>query len=98
MKNMLNEIGIYADGEFNKNGAYVIDIEDFEQFGKYYSLIDKHTDTEELSDSTISTIHNISCLYTYKDEFQLNLLADFDNDEYKLVVMNISKIDTDKEE
>ena len=41
MEELLKEIGITAKGEYTKNGAYVIDIKDYDEYGKYYSLLEK---------------------------------------------------------
>lgn len=84
MQELLDSIGITAKGEYTKAGAYVIDIKDYDEYGKYYSLLE-NSDLEEVQDTAQITIHTTNVTYT-SDEFQLVLQADLDEDLYKLVV------------
>lgn len=84
MKEFLKNLGITRDGEYTKNGAYVIDIKDYDEYSKYFSLLDK-SDLQEEQDTAQITIHTTSVTYT-SDRYQLVLQADLDEDMYKLVV------------
>lgn len=84
MEELLKEIGITAKGEYTKNGAYVVDIKDYDEYGKYYSLLEK-SDLEEVQDTAQITVHTTNVTYTSED-YQIVLQADLDEDLYKLVV------------
>lgn len=84
MEEFLKSIGITAKGEFAKEGVYVIDIKDYNEYGKYFSLLEK-SDLEEVQDTCQMTIHTTNVTYASED-YQLVLQADLDEDLYKLVV------------
>lgn len=84
MEELLKEIGITAKGEYTKNGAYVVDIKDYNEYGKYFSLLEK-SDLEEVQDTAQITIHTTNVTYM-SDNYQIVLQADLDEDLYKLVV------------
>ena len=84
MEELLKKIGITAKGEYTKDGAYVLDIRDYNEYGKYFSLLEK-SDLDEVQDTSLITIHTTSVTYA-TDEYQLVLQADLDEDLYKLVV------------
>lgn len=84
MEELLKKIGITTKGEYTKNGAYVVDIVDYDQYSKYYSLLEK-SDLEEIQDIAQITIHTTSVTYV-SDTYQIVLQADLDEDLYKLVV------------
>ena len=84
MEELLKNIGITAKGEYTKEGAYVVDIKDYNEYGKYFSLLEK-SDLEEVQDTAQITIHTTNVTYTTED-YQVVLQADLDEDMYKLVV------------
>ena len=84
MEELLKSIGITAKGEHTKNGAYVVDIKDYDEYGKYFSLLEK-SDLEEVQDTSQITVHTTNVTYT-SDKYQIILQADLDEDLYKLVV------------
>ena len=84
MEELLKKIGITAKGEYTKTGAYVVDIRDYDEYGKYYSLLEK-SDLEEVQDTAQITVHTTNITYTSED-YQIVLQADLDEDLYKLVV------------
>ena len=73
-------------GTYAEDGSYVIDFDTSEDFGVVYSKLDRNDELEYLDENSLLTIHNASLLYKYSDIYQINLIADFDNDEYKIVV------------
>ena len=85
MEELLKELGIEAVGEYSKNGAYVIDIKDYNEYGKYFSLLEKSDLVDEVQDTSQITIHTTNVTYA-TEEYQLVLQADLDEDLYKLVV------------
>ena len=84
MEELLKKIGIDAKGVYTKNGAYVVDIKDYDQYGIYYSLLEK-SDLEEVQDTSQITLHTTNVTYA-NDDYQVVLQADLDEDLYKVVV------------
>lgn len=83
-----NTLGIKDVGHYSKSNSYIIDIDDSDYYGKIYSILDKSDEVEEDEDSSMITIHNSNIVFR-SDDYQLTLVADFDQDTYKLVVVNI---------
>lgn len=84
MEELLKNIGINAKGEYTKDGVYVIDIKDYNEYGKYFSLLEK-SELEEVQDTCQMTIHTTNVTYA-SEKYQVVLQADLDEDMYKLVV------------
>ena len=84
MEELLKKIGITATGEYTKDGAYVVDIKDYNEYGKYFSLLEK-SDLDEVQDTSQITVHTTNITYA-SDKYQVVLQADLDEDLYKLVV------------
>lgn len=84
MEELLKSIGITEKGEYTKNGAYVVDIKNYNDYGKYFSLLEK-SELEEVQDTSQITIHTTNVTYA-NDDYQIVLQADLDEDLYKLVV------------
>lgn len=89
IKDVLIELGINKNGTYSRDGSFVIDLEeDSNEFGKIYSILDKNPDVEYMESNSLLTIDNSSLYYKYKN-FQINILADFNNDEYKVVIARL---------
>lgn len=84
MEELLKNIGITEKGEYTNEGAYVVDIKDYNEYGKYFSLLEK-SDLEEVQDTCQMTIHTTNVTYA-SEKYQVVLQADLDEDLYKLVV------------
>ncbi len=84
MEELLKSVGITAKGEYTKEGAYVVDIKDYNEYGKYFSLLEK-SELKEVQDTCLITIHTTTVTYA-NDDYQIVLQADLDEDMYKLVV------------
>ena len=84
MEEFLKSVGIKPTGEYTKNGAYVIDINDQNEYIIFFSILDK-SDLEEAQDTALITIHTTNVTFV-SDKYQLVLQADLDEDMYKLVV------------
>lgn len=84
MEELLKSIGITERGEYTKDGIYVVDIKDYDEYSKYFSLLEK-SELEEVQDTSLITIHTTSVTYA-SDEYQIVLQADLDEDMYKLIV------------
>lgn len=84
MKDFLKELGITDEGEYSKDNLYVIDIDDSDTYGKYYSKLDKSDLVDEIDDNSLLTLHNSSINFE-GDNYLITLIADFEQDLYKLV-------------
>lgn len=84
LEKFLEKLGITQVGHYTKTNTYIIDIEDSDEYGKIYSLLDKNEEVEEDEDSSTITVHTSNLVFE-SDNYQLTLIADFDQDTYKLV-------------
>lgn len=84
MEEFLKSIGIKEQGEYTKNGAYVVDIKNYDDYSKYFSILD-NSELEEVQDTAQITIHTTNVTFA-SDKYQIVLQADLDEDMYKLVV------------
>ena len=89
IEELLEEIGIDNIGTYGKDGSYIIDIEDDVEFGSIYSTLEDSYLLDSIPENTLLTDHNASIQYQYEDQYLLNLIADFDEDSYKLTVKEI---------
>ncbi len=89
MEKLLKDLGITKAGSYSRDGSYVIDLNSSEEFGKIYSLLENSKDLEYMEENNLLTISNASMTYRYGEDYQLQLIADFNNDAYKLVVNDI---------
>ena len=46
-------------------------------------------DLEYEEDSSLLTVNNSSMIYNYKDKYQIVLIADFNNDAYKVTIREV---------
>ena len=83
MNELLKQIGINAEPVKGENGSYNIDIEDSNEYGRYFSKLDKSDLVEEEQDASSVNFENSSIQFT-NDNYTLTLLADFENDTYSL--------------
>lgn len=84
IKDFLNSIGIYKEGNF-KNNQYIIDILDSNEFGKYYSILSRSDLVNEDTETSTVNVENSNIRFN-SDNFDLTLIADFNNSIYKLSV------------
>ena len=86
---ILNELKINLKGTYSRDGSYVIDLEDSsDAFGKVYSTLDKNPEVDSMESNSLLTVDNASMYYKYKG-FQINIIADFRNNHYKVVVSEV---------
>ena len=83
MNELLKQIGIDAEPIKGENGSYNIDIEDSNEYGRYFSKLDKSDLVEEEQDASSVNFENSSIQFT-NDKYTLTLIADFENDTYSL--------------
>lgn len=85
MEEFLKELGIQGTPQRTDNGTYVLDIEGSDNYGRIYSRLDRSDLVEEDEDASQLTL-DTSALRYENDEYQLTLLADFNEDTYQLVI------------
>lgn len=83
MEELLRQLGIDAEPVKGENGSYNIDIEDSNEYGRYFSKLDKSDIVEEEQDASSVNFENSSIQFT-NEKYTLTLLADFENDTYSL--------------
>lgn len=88
MEEVLVELGINKPGEYGRNNTYVVDIDNSDEFGKIYSILDKNDEVEQNEENSLLTLHNASIYYLY-GEYQINLIGDFDANQYRLVLTEL---------
>lgn len=88
MKEFLKKIGITEDGQNTQDGNYVIDLDDSNHYNRVFSKLDKSDLIEENEDSSVVNVDVTNILYI-GDNYALNLIADFKQDTYKLVVTEL---------
>lgn len=85
MKEFLKEIGITKLGYYNDDGDYFIDVENADEYGMYFSLLDKAKNISQ--GSTKSNGDKITLEYWSEDDrFSIVLFMDLDKDKYALSV------------
>lgn len=90
MKELLRKIGITEAGYFSSNNNYVIDFDNSDEYNKAFSKLDRTDLVEENDDTSVINMSVSNIMYSNND-FSLNLIADFDNDTYKLVVTELKE-------
>lgn len=85
MEKFLQELGIQGTPQRTDDNTYVLDIEGSDNYGRIYSRLDRSDLLEEDEESSQLTLDTSSLRYE-NDEYQLTLLADFNEDKYQLVI------------
>lgn len=85
MEEFLNELGIQGTPQLTDDGTYILDISGSDNYGRIYSRLDRSDLVEEDESSSQLTMDTASIRYEAEDYF-LTLLADFNTDEYKLII------------
>ena len=88
MKELLKEIGITEEGHMSSDNNYIIDLDDSDHYNRVFSKLDKSDLVEENEDSSVVNLEVTNILYL-ADGYSLNLMADCEQDTYKLVVTEL---------
>lgn len=88
MKEFLRELGITQQGEYTEDNNYVIDLENSNEFNRVYGKLDSSDRIEENEDASVVNLDVTNIIY-FCDEFAINLIADFTQNEYKIVVTQV---------
>lgn len=90
LNQLLDNLNINYPGEYGRgDSSYIIDLDSDTDWGKIYTILDNSSDLYQNEENVLLTEHNSSLIYDYEDTFMLNLKADFDNEQYSLVISEI---------
>lgn len=93
MKDYLKSLGITKEGEITGN-VYTIHLDDSNEYGKIYSLLDKHSGLDENEEDSEISSHSAKILF--EDESHIiTIYADFDYDTYRLTVRELKENEDD---
>ena len=88
LEELLNELKINSRGSYSQDGSYVIDITNSDKWGAFYQRLED-TDLLDLQEeSSLLTEEEASLMYT-NDDFVFTLMADFNENIYKLVIKEL---------
>lgn len=90
MKEFLKSIGITQIGHFNNDKNYIIDLESSDEFNRIFSKLNNNDALEENEDSSVVNL-NVSNILYLSEDYSLNLIADFNQNIYKLVVTDLKE-------
>ena len=86
----LKSIGISEEAEQGDDNSYVVSIMNSNEFGKIFSKLENAEDLDPLEDNQVVTEQGSSLVYeSISEPYMLNLIADFDNDVYQLVINEV---------
>jgi len=85
LKELLRELHIDKEPIENENGSYTIDLDNSNEFARYYSKLDKAEFLEEDEEASQVTANTRSIQFV-NDEYTITLIGNFDTDEYKMII------------
>lgn len=88
MEEFLNEIGIVQKGNISDDGCYVIDFASDREWSQAQSKLDRSDLVAEEEDSTVVSMETVVLQYV-NDEYNITLSADFNADQYRLVMREV---------
>ena len=90
-KSVLKELGVDKPGVF-ENGIYTVELNDSNEWGKVFSLLEKSDEAKEVEGDTL-TVDGGEFLYEYtadtdfgEETFYITLSSSFEDDVYKIEV------------
>lgn len=90
-KDIARELNINYAGELGRNNSYVMDLFSADDFRDSFSELSRNRDVIQLQENNLLNTHSASILYLYKDRYQINLKADFDSDEYSIIITDLGE-------
>lgn len=85
MEEFLKQLRIDKKAEKTDDGKLLIELEDSDEYGRIYSKLDKSDLVYEDQDSSQVTFDTSSIQFE-SDNYLITLLADFEQDTYKLTI------------
>lgn len=89
LRELLRKLNINKRGSYSDEHTYVIDLKDSDEYGSYNSLLERNGRLKEIDESSFVTADNAALDYRYKDEYLISLVADFNEDTYKIVIIEM---------
>lgn len=81
---LLDDLGLDPTGKFDEH-RYVVQLEDSDEYARYYTKLDEASDFQLIDSSSISAEH-LNVLTYSDDVYKLKLSANFDDDYYTLSI------------
>ena len=88
LDDLLGDLRIDKEPTENEDGSCNIALDDSNEYSRYYSKLDKADFLEEDEAASQVSIETSSIQFV-NDEWALTLLANFDTDEYKLIIREL---------
>lgn len=85
MEEFLSSIGIHNEGTLSNDGSYVIDFDNVDDYNSAFTKLDKFEGLDESEESSIVNASISNVIYMNED-YLITLTANFDDDQYKLVI------------
>ena len=93
MKEYLKSLGVTKEGKMTGN-VYTIHLDDSDEYGKIYSLLDKYDGLDENEEDSEISSHSAKILFE-DDSHIITIYADFDSDTYRLTVRELKENEDD---
>ena len=88
LEELLNDLRIGSRGSYSQDGNYVINIANSDMWGAFYQRLENSDLLDADEESSLLTEDEASLMYT-NDDFVLTLMADFNENIYKLVIKEV---------
>lgn len=97
IKEFLKTLNITKAGQESSNNSYVIDIDTYDEYGKFFSILEKAYDAgkiDQLENNSVISTHTTDVSYITPEDsevtYEISLLGDLDQDIYRLVVTKLN--------
>ena len=85
IEELLQKLHINAEPMQNENGSWTIELANSNEYSKYYTKLDSCDFLEEDDEASQVAIDTSTIQYV-NDDFTITLIANFDTNEYKMVI------------
>lgn len=89
IEQLIKQLNIDKVGSYNKDKSYTIELEDSDDFGKLYTILETNNNIEGSDDENLVTLDDSTLVYYYNDDFKLYLNANWNDDTYNLTIEEI---------
>lgn len=85
MEEFLREVGITKEPTLSEDGTMVVEIDNSNEYAKFYSILEKSELVDEDETSSQLTLEASSIQYV-GDDYVITLMSDLEADTYKLTI------------
>lgn len=85
MEEFLKEVGITKEPTLSEDGTMVVEIDNSNEYAKFYSILEKSELVDEDETSSQLTLEASSIQYV-GDDYVITLMSDLEADTYKLTI------------